>query len=195
VIVRKKVIFVTKMCTKRTLLRLLLRKSNVSTNSSSSISFRASSSLSITSLTDQFTFSSSGLPRVKEVHHPNRVKDNVLHPAFDIVIPEVIQLGCSDWILLTKNYTFAFSKTFQITYCEFLWSNIAMHGHLPGVWPFLIIIIDLKIPVIILQSTFMDTKSALSAMAASPNIFMPSLTPLASNFLAHLGLCQALFAE
>ena len=88
------------MCTKRTLLRLLLRKSNVSINSSSSISFRPSSSLSISSptnnLVDEFTFSSSGLPRVKEVHHPNRVKDNVLHPAFDIVIPEVIQLGFSD---------------------------------------------------------------------------------------------------
>ena len=124
------------MGTKRTLLRLLWRKSNVSINSSSSISFRPSSSLSISSVTDQFTFSCSGLPRVKEVHHPNRVKDNVLHPAFDIVIPEVIQLGFSDWILLTKNLTFAFSKTFQITYCEFLWSNIAMHEHLPGVWPF-----------------------------------------------------------
>jgi len=94
------------MATKGWLVRLLLRSSTSSTSSSS---YRPSSSLSSAKIDaeDQYTFKSLGLPRVKEVHHPNRVKDNVLHPAYDIAIPE-------------------------ITYCELLWSNLAMHEHLPG---------------------------------------------------------------
>ena len=75
------------MATKGSLVRLLLRGSFKSYNS-----YRPSSSLPSPRIDaeDQFTFKSLGLPRVKEVHHPNRVKDNVLHPAFDIAIPEVI---------------------------------------------------------------------------------------------------------
>ena len=84
------------MATRGTLVRLLLREA---ANTSSS-SVRPSSTLS-TSKNDidaHFTSSSVGLPRVKEVHHPNRVKDNVLHPAFDIDIPEVVD---------TKNLSFS----------------------------------------------------------------------------------------
>ena len=63
----------------------------------SSSSYRPSSSLSSAKIDaeDQYTFKSLGLPRVKEVHHPNRVKDNVLHPAYDIAIPEVIKTQTS----------------------------------------------------------------------------------------------------
>ena len=85
-----------RMATRGTLVRLLLREA---ANTSSS-SVRPSSTLS-TSKNDidaHFTSSSVGLPRVKEVHHPNRVKDNVLHPAFDIDIPEVVD---------TKNLSFS----------------------------------------------------------------------------------------
>ena len=80
------------MATKGSLVRLLLRNSFNSSTSTTSNSYRPSSSLSSPRIDaeDQFTFKSLGLPRVKEVHHPNRVKDNVLHPAFDIAIPEVI---------------------------------------------------------------------------------------------------------
>jgi len=96
------------MATKELLVRLLMRRGSINSSTSTN-SYRPSSSLSSPRIDteDQFTFKSLGLPRVKEVHHPNRVKDNVLHPAFDIAIPE-------------------------ITYCEFLWSNLAMHEHLPG---------------------------------------------------------------
>jgi len=53
------------------------------------------------------TFTSNTLPRVSEVFHPTRVRDNTLHPHHDCIIPEV-------------------------SYCSYIWDNLSQHEHLPG---------------------------------------------------------------